>query len=159
MHQPAMLHYHDGAHEHERATDDERADAADVIYPFAYAEPANIGEHRDPKERNGQQEKERAAVVNFRGGVSAHNVSHHAGHGKEQRRHEKHVGHPIAPAADETVEIAEAFFGPKVEAAFAGQMLRQFDDADSLRDKKEQDRGGHQPDHPDATGGDDRHNV
>ena len=79
MQHSAMFGHHDGGHDHERAADDESSDPADVIHPFADSEPANIGEDSDPEQRNREQEKESAAVVDFRGGASAHNVAGDAG--------------------------------------------------------------------------------
>ena len=48
VHQPAVLENHDGAHDDQRAADGQRPDAAHIVHPLAYAEPANIGEHSDP---------------------------------------------------------------------------------------------------------------
>jgi len=57
---------------------------------------------------------------------------------EQNRGHVHHVVGPIAPAGQKTVEVAEDFLGPKVDAAFAGITGGKFDDRDTLRGKKEQ---------------------
>jgi hypothetical protein len=39
---------------------------------------------------------------------------------EHDRRHVEHVVGPVAPAGKKSVEVAEDFFGPEIDAAFAG---------------------------------------
>ncbi len=65
-----------------------------------------------------------------------------------------HVVGPVAPAGEEAVEVAEDFFGPEVDAAFAGIAMGEFDDGDSLRPEKKNERNDPEPDGDAAVGGD-----
>ena len=60
----------------------------------------------------------------------ADEVQHH-------RRHVQHVVGPVAPAGEKSVEVAEDFLGPQINAAFPGIAVRQFDDGDALRPEEE----------------------
>ena len=59
---------------------------------------------------------------------------------EHDRRHVEHVVGPVAPAGEESVEVAEDFFGPEIDAAFAGITVGEFDDGDALR-PEEKDAG------------------
>ena len=59
----------------------------------------------------------------------ADEIEHHG-------RHVEHVVRPVAPAGEESVEVAENLFGPQIDAAFAGIAVREFDDGDALRPEK-----------------------
>jgi len=50
------------------------------------------------------------------------------------------------------VEVAEDFFGPEIDAAFAGITVREFDDGDTLGPEEEKKRDDPKPDR-DATVG------
>ena len=52
------------------------------------------------------------------------------------------------------MEVAEDFFGPEVDAAFAGIAMREFDDGDALRPEKENERDDPEPDGHAAVCGD-----
>jgi len=69
-------------------------------------------------------------------GAGAEHIDRHADEIEHDRRHIEHVVGPVAPAGKESVEVAEDFFGPEVDAAFAGIAVGKFDDRDALRPKE-----------------------
>ena len=84
------------------------------------------------------------------------------GHADEVEHHGGHVHHvvgPIAPAGKKTVEIAEDFLGPKVDAAFAGIAMCQFNNGDALGPEEKHERNNPQPDGDPAVCGDGRQDV
>ena len=52
------------------------------------------------------------------------------------------------------MEVAEDFFGPEIDAAFAGIAVREFDDGDALRPEEKKQRDDPEPDGDAAVGGD-----
>ncbi len=90
-----------------------------IIDPLADAQSHNI-KHDQNREKNNAGRQRKRLVVGQRSmsrpeneNGNAHEIEHH-------RRHVHHVVGPVAPAGKETVPIAEDFFGPEVNAAFAG---------------------------------------
>src|ERR1700692_4406480 len=69
-------------------------------------------------------------------------------------RHVEHVVGPVAPAGEESVEIAKDFFRPQVDAAFAGVAMGECDDGDALRPEEEDEGDDPEPDGDAAVGGD-----
>ena len=57
------------------------------------------------------------------------------------------------------MEVAEDFLGPKVDAAFAGIAMGEFDDGDSLRPEEKDERDDPQPDGDAAVRGDGGNDV
>jgi hypothetical protein len=57
------------------------------------------------------------------------------------------------------VEVAEDFFGPEVDAAFARIAVSEFDDGDALRPEEEDEGDDPEPDGDAAVGGDGRDDV
>src|SRR5580658_2957152 len=82
----------------------------------------------------------------------AHEIQHHRGH-------VHHVVGPIAPARQESVELAENFLGPKIDATFSGIAMRQLDHSNSLRPEKKQKRNNPEPNRDAAVRSDARHHV
>src|SRR5882762_1272399 len=82
----------------------------------------------------------------------ADEIEHH-------RRHVEHVVGPVAPAGEESVEVAEDFFGPEIDSAFAGIAVGEFDDGDALRPEEKKKRDDPEPDGDAAVGGDGRDYV
>src|ERR1700686_1518933 len=78
---------------------------------------------------------------------------------EHDRRHIEHVVSPVAPAGEESVEIAEDFFRPEVDAAFAGIAVREFDDGDALRPEEKKKGDDPEPDGDAAVGGDGRDDI
>src|ERR1700731_4621808 len=78
---------------------------------------------------------------------------------EHDRRHVEHVVGPVAPAGEESVEIAEDFFRPEVDAAFAGITMREFNDGDALRPEEEKKGDDPEPDSDAAVGGDGRNDI
>ena len=74
-------------------------------------------------------------------------------------RHVEHVVGPVAPAGEESVEVAEDFFGPEIDAAFAGITVGEFDDGDALRPEEKDEGDDPEPDGDAAVGGDGRDDV
>ena len=73
---------------------------------------------------------------------------------EHDRRHVEHVVGPVAPAGEESVEVAEDFFGPEIDAAFAGIAVGEFDDGDALRPEEKKERDDPEPDGDAAVGRD-----
>ena len=86
-------------------------------------------------------------------------VHRHADEVEHHRRHVEHVVGPVTPAGEESVKVAEHLFRPKINAAFAGIAMGEFDHRDALRPKEEEKRDDPQPDGDPAVGGDRRNNV
>src|SRR5260370_41906396 len=86
--------------------------------------------------------------------TGAEHVNGNADEVEHDRRHVEHVVGPVAAAGEESVEVAEDFFGPEVDAAFAGIAGREFDDGDALRPKEEEEGDDPEPDGDAAVGGD-----
>src|SRR5579871_3700914 len=78
---------------------------------------------------------------------------------EHHRRHVHHVVGPVAPARQKSMKVAEDFFGPEINAALARITMRQFDDGDALRPKKQQQRDDPEPDRDATIGRDRRHNI
>jgi hypothetical protein len=57
------------------------------------------------------------------------------------------------------VEVAEDFFGPEIDAAFAGIAVGEFDDGDALGKEKKNERDEPEPDGDSAVGGDGGNDV
>src|SRR5258707_14459022 len=91
--------------------------------------------------------------------AGAEHVNGNADEVEHHRRHVEHVVGPIAPAGEESVEVAEDFFGPEVDAAFSGIAMREFDDGDALRPEEEDERGDTEPDSDPTVGCDGRDDV
>src|SRR5579864_3881439 len=82
----------------------------------------------------------------------AEHVDRHTNEVEHHRRHVKHVVGPIAPAGEESVEVAEHFFGPEIHPAFAGIPVREFDDSDALGEEKKKQGDDPEPDSDAAIG-------
>src|ERR1700727_2975448 len=80
-------------------------------------------------------------------------VNRHADEIKHYGRHVEHVVGPVAPAGEESVEVAEDFFGPEVDAAFSGITMSEFDDGDALRPEEKKKGDDPKPDGDAAVGG------
>ena len=52
------------------------------------------------------------------------------------------------------MEVAEDFFGPEIDSAFAGIAVSEFDDGDALRPEEEDEGDDPEPDGDAAVGGD-----
>ena len=74
-------------------------------------------------------------------------------------RHVEHVVGPVAPAGEESVKVAENFFRPEIDAAFAGITMGEFDDGDALRPEEKKKRDDPEPDGDAAVGRDGRDYV
>ena len=57
------------------------------------------------------------------------------------------------------MEVAEDFFGPEIDATFAGITVGEFDDGDALRPEEEEQRNDPEPDGDAAVGGDGGNDV
>src|SRR2546429_9257073 len=82
----------------------------------------------------------------------AHEIQHH-------RWHIEHVIGPITPTRKKSVEIAEDFFGPKVNSTFSGIAVSQFDYSDGLRPEEKRERDDPQPHRHSAICCDRRHHI
>src|SRR5215469_6053320 len=73
---------------------------------------------------------------------------------EHDRRNVEHVVGPVAPTGEESVEVAEDFFGPEIDTAFAGIAVGEFDDGDALGPEEKKKRDDPEPDGDAAVGGD-----
>ena len=73
---------------------------------------------------------------------------------KHDGRHVEHVVGPVAPAGEKSVEVAEDFFRPEIDSAFAGITVGEFDDGDALRPEEKKKRDDPEPDGDAAVGRD-----
>ena len=87
------------------------------------------------------------------------NVNGNSDDDHEQRGNVEDVVGPVAPAGEESVEVAEDFFGPEIDSAFAGIAVSEFDYGDALRKEEEEERDDPEPDCDPAVGGDGRDYV
>src|SRR5450432_219522 len=78
---------------------------------------------------------------------------------KHHRRHIQHIVRPVAPAGQEPVKVAENFFGPKINAAFARITVREFNHRDTLRPEEKHEGNQPQPDGNAAISRNRRHHV
>ena len=82
----------------------------------------------------------RAALLEVR--VSrAEDVEAHSRGRERERRVIEEVVDPVAPAGDESVEVAERPLAPRVQATFARESGRERRDAEGLRDEEEESGG------------------
>src|SRR5579859_6454493 len=86
--------------------------------------------------------------------IGAENVNGDADEIEHDGRHVEHVVGPIAPGREESVEVAEDFLGPKIDAAFAGIAVGEFDNGDALRPEEEEQGDDPEPDGDAAVRGD-----
>src|SRR5260370_11819441 len=78
--------------------------------------------------------------------AGAERVDGNADEVEHDRRHVEHVVGPIAPAGEESMKVAEDFFGPEIDSAFAGIAMGEFDDGDALRPEKKDEGDDPEPD-------------
>src|SRR5262249_10480333 len=77
--------------------------------------------------------------------IRAKNKHGYADEIQHYRRHVQHIVSPITPAGKKSVEVAENFFGPKIDSTFSRIAVRQLDHGDSLGPKEQQKRNDPQP--------------
>ncbi len=143
----------DNAETDEHGGGDESSDRADVIDPLPYAEAENVEKGEQRKQSEGDASSEEL-VVGKALMAGAEHVDRHADEIEHDRRHVEHVVGPVAPAGEESVEVAEDFLSPEVDAAFAGIAVGEFDDRDALRPEEKEKRDDPEPDGDAAVGGD-----
>ena len=137
---------------------DSGADRAEIVDPFSYAKSDHVEYHEDGEkdQRSAQGEN---LVVGERLVPGAEREDEYTDEIQHDGRNVHHVVGPVAPAGKEAVKIAEDFFGPEVDATFAGVAMRQFDHGDALRPEEKNQGDDPQPDGYAAIGGDGRDNV
>src|SRR6201981_1991221 len=69
----------------------------------------------------------------------AHEVEHHGGH-------VEHGVGPVAPAGEKSVEVAENFLGPQIDATLSWISMRKLDHRNPLRPEEKQKRDDPEPD-------------
>ncbi len=112
------------------------ADAACVLKPFADVEADDVEDHghQQQAERNRQEE---CAVLGQRDAAASDDVSGHRGAGEKQAWEIKDGVDPVSPAGDESVEVSEGFFRPRIESALFGESRGELVDNESAGDEKE----------------------
>src|SRR5580704_16032524 len=78
---------------------------------------------------------------------------------KHDGRHVEHVVGPVTPTGKKSMEVAEDFFGPEIDAAFTGIAMREFDHSDPLRPEEEEQGDDPQPDGDSAVGCNRRNDI
>ena len=84
----------------------------------------------------------------------AEHVDRDADEVQHDGRHVEHVVGPVAPAGEKSMEVAEDFFGPEIDSAFAGIAMGEFDDGDALGPEEKKKRDDPEPDGDAAVGRD-----
>ena len=132
---------------------DEGSDGAEVVDPLADAEAEDVqdGEQREQDQRSGGGEE---FVIGEAEVAGTEHVDRDADEVEHDGRHVEHVVGPVAPAGEESVEVAEDFFGPEIDSAFAGIAMGEFDDGDALRPEEKKKGDDPEPDGDAAVGGD-----
>ena len=74
-------------------------------------------------------------------------------------RHVEHVVGPVTPTGKKSMEVAEDFLRPQIDAALTGIAMREFDDCDSLRPEEEEQGDDPQPDGDSAVGRNRRNDI
>src|ERR1019366_8923105 len=131
-------------------------DASTKARPDDDAENVEQGEQRKQSEGNARGEE---LVVGKSLMAGTDHIHRHADEIEHDRRHVEHVVGPVAPAREESVEVAENFFRPEVDTAFAGIAMGEFDDGDALGPEEQEKRDDPEPDGQAAVGGDRRDDV
>ncbi len=107
-----------------------------VVNPLAYAETENVEQSKNP-EKSQRNEGGEIFIIDQPVMAWTEHVYGNADEVKHDRRHVEHVVGPVTPAGEKSVEVTENFFGPEIDAAFAGITVGEFDDSDALGKKKE----------------------
>ena len=108
---------------------------------------------RSASKRKRRDERERF-VIGETCVAGAQDKNRDADEVKHDRRHVEHVVGPVTPAGEESVKVAEDFFRPEIDAAFAGITVGEFDDGDALRKEEKKEGDDPEPDGDAAVGGD-----
>ncbi len=142
----------------ENSSCDEGSDGAEVVEPLPYSESNDV-EDGEKSEQEGRGDHGKVLAVGESGVARTQRENGDADEIEHHRRHVEHVVGPVAPAGEETVEVAENFFGPEIDATLAGITVGQFDDRDALRPEEEEQRNDPEPDSDATVGGDRGHDV
>ncbi len=114
-------------HNHTEADQDrsgnECTDGAEVIDPFAHAQTEDVEDREQDQQRNRCGRCE-CSIVGKTLMSGSENVYRHAHEVEHDRRHVEHVVGPITPAGKKSVEVAEDFFRPQIDATFSGIAVR-----------------------------------
>ena len=132
---------------------DECTDRAEVVDPLADAE-ANDVQDGEQSEQDQRGDGGKEFIIRESEMAGPKHIDGDADEVKHDGRHVEHVVGPVAPAGEESVKIAEDFFGPEVDSAFAGIAVSEFDDGDALRPEEEKKGDDPEPDGDAAVGGD-----
>ena len=132
--------------------------AAQIVDPLPYAQAHDVEHHQNDQKQQRRDQRKRLVVRQCLM-VRAENKHRHADEVQHHRRHVQHVVRPVAPAGQKSVEVAEDFLGPQIDAAFSGIAMGQFDDGDALRPEEQEQRNDPQPDRDAAVGRNRRNHV
>src|SRR5271168_509631 len=144
---------HDQPQADQNRGSDSRADSAEIVDPLPDAEAHDIQNHQQRHEQERRNHCERGIFGQrlVAGAQHEHRDAHEIEH---HRRHVHHVVGPVAPTGQETVEVAEYFLGPQINATFAGITMCQLDHGNSLRPEKKHERNQPKPNCDSAVRGD-----
>src|ERR1700682_265072 len=94
-----------------------RRHASGILQPFANIESYDVQTYCYQEQDQRTKQKESSVLRQVRCPRSA-DVCAHRCTGQKQPRKIKNCVDPVGPSGDETVEVAEGFLGPNVQAAF-----------------------------------------
>ena len=129
--------------DHRAAGDGARA--TQVVDPFTERQAANIQQHEEDDDSDGDASGEDVAVLEPLDAGAA-DVEADSDAGEDDGGEIEDVGEPVAPAGEEAMLFAEAAFGPEVDAAFAGPFLGEFGDGRALRPEEAAEGDDPEPD-------------
>ena len=142
--------------DHRAAGDGARA--AEVVDPFTERQAADIQQHEEDDDADGDASGEDVAVFEALD-AGATDVEADSDAGEDDGGQIEDVGEPVAPAGEEAVLFAEAALGPEIDAAFAGPFLGEFGDGCALRPEEAAEGDDPEPDGDGAGGRDRRDHV
>src|ERR1019366_445703 len=132
---------------------DESSNCAEVVDPLADAETDNVENGEQGKQCERSSECERF-VIGESCVARAQDKDGDADEVEHDGRHVEHVVGPVTPAGEESVEVAEDFLRPEIDATLTGIAMSEFDDGDALRPEEKKKRDDPEPDGDAAVGRD-----
>src|SRR5260370_2803740 len=122
-HGGAKTKEHDKSEANERDGGDRSTDPAQIVDPLPDAQAAHIQGNQKNEKHDRCAERE-PGIVGKRAGAGTSDVNGNAYEIEENGRYVENVVGPVAPARQETVEVAKYSFGPEVDAALTRIAVR-----------------------------------
>src|SRR5271170_536538 len=141
----AVMRGSDVGEENDQSAAGDGARAAEVVDPLAEREAADVEQHEEDDDADGDASGEEVAVFEPLDARAA-DVEADSDAGEDDGGEIEDVREPVTPAGEEAVLFAEAALGPEVDAALAGPFLREFGDRRALRPEKATEGDDPEPD-------------